>query len=289
MLILKMVVISGHVRNIYFPFDTEIDTALSVATEMVSELDITDQDVTKIAEMIDGEIASLVPEWKPGFGIDESANIAYSSPHPGKTVHGCGSVHGRFEEITYQVEGSEQCVTDSAPVGSSQSDVAHYTDIWAQQEDHEVSSPTSNEILDQPSKEKERIIRNGDGNEEVLPTTSNSALHDDYENEIWQELRWFKAKYKKQLRDRSRSYSSITKGETDEYDFDCSSNGKHFTLYPLTDSDRSTSDPKVYSYESVYNSCSPVHLVTAKSFYSGGLLSHSLHRATSLPVDTAEL
>ncbi|XP_042517876.1 serine/threonine-protein kinase WNK1-like isoform X2 [Macadamia integrifolia] len=54
----------GRIRNIYFPFDVDTDTALSVATEMVSELDITDQDVTKIAYMIDGEIASLVPEWK---------------------------------------------------------------------------------------------------------------------------------------------------------------------------------------------------------------------------------
>ncbi|XP_042482566.1 serine/threonine-protein kinase WNK1-like isoform X2 [Macadamia integrifolia] len=61
----------GRIRNIYFPFDIETDTALSVATEMVAELDITDQDVTKIADMIDGEIASLVPEWKLGPGIDE--------------------------------------------------------------------------------------------------------------------------------------------------------------------------------------------------------------------------
>ncbi|KAJ6305724.1 hypothetical protein OIU78_021127 [Salix suchowensis] len=44
----------GRIRNIYFPFDIETDTALSVATEMVAELDINDQDVTKIADMIDG-------------------------------------------------------------------------------------------------------------------------------------------------------------------------------------------------------------------------------------------
>ncbi|KAF5946070.1 hypothetical protein HYC85_016298 [Camellia sinensis] len=55
----------GHIRNIHFLFDIETDTALSVATEMVAELDITDQDVTKIADMIDGEITSLVPEWNP--------------------------------------------------------------------------------------------------------------------------------------------------------------------------------------------------------------------------------
>lgn len=139
----------GRVRNIYFPFDIETDTALSVATEMVAELDITDQDVTKIAEMIDDEIASLVPEWKRGFDIEESPIhktnsfcqnctasddsssiselMSSSQQRPNKTRHvrQCSKhgFHGRFEEITYQFEGSEQCGTDdSAPViGSSQS------------------------------------------------------------------------------------------------------------------------------------------------------------------------
>lgn len=50
-------------RNIYFPFDIETDTAISVAREMVEELEMDECDVTKIANMIDGEIASLVPSW----------------------------------------------------------------------------------------------------------------------------------------------------------------------------------------------------------------------------------
>ncbi|KAL0348849.1 UNVERIFIED_CONTAM: Serine/threonine-protein kinase WNK1 [Sesamum angustifolium] len=134
----------GRVRNIYFPFDIETDTALSVATEMVAELDITDQDVTRIAEMIDGEIASLVPEWTTGVGIEESPNYRNSSccqncasdgspDRPRKSLqvrhcskHGYGSVHGRFEEITYQFDdGSEQRANDDAHVGSSHSDDNH--------------------------------------------------------------------------------------------------------------------------------------------------------------------
>lgn len=294
----------GRVRNIYFPFDIETDTALSVATEMVAELDITDQDVTKIAEMIDGEIAALVPDWKPGFGLDESPNFKngsccqncasdgsvpdYLSSHPGKSLHilqcskhGCGSVHGRFEEITYQVEGSEQCVTDSAPVGSSQSDGAHYTDIWVQQEDHEASSQISgdnhqngcdNENLDQSAEEKNETIssRYDDENalnDQVSPTTSDSALNDTNDNEIRQELRWLKAKYKMQLRELTDKQLGL----------------------PPTDLERTSTDPKVYNYEPSYNSCSPVHMITAKSFYSSGLLPHSLHRATSLPVDATDL
>ncbi|PON96750.1 Serine/threonine protein kinase [Trema orientale] len=56
---------SGHVRNIHFPFDTEADTPISVASEMVEELDLTDQDVSTIAEMIDSEIRQNFPEWTP--------------------------------------------------------------------------------------------------------------------------------------------------------------------------------------------------------------------------------
>ncbi|XP_047945283.1 serine/threonine-protein kinase WNK1-like isoform X1 [Salvia hispanica] len=107
----------GPVRNIYFPFDTETDTALCVATEMVAELDITDQDVTEIAKMIDGEIASLVPEWRSGVGFEDNkaincCHICTTSDAEGYSLHGpkhgCGAVHGHFEEITYPFEGNEQ-------------------------------------------------------------------------------------------------------------------------------------------------------------------------------------
>ncbi|GLT28075.1 hypothetical protein SLA2020_030310 [Shorea laevis] len=55
----------GHVRNIHFPFDIEADTATAVASEMVEELDLTDQDVSTIAEMIESEIRSHISNWTP--------------------------------------------------------------------------------------------------------------------------------------------------------------------------------------------------------------------------------
>ncbi|KAK4478092.1 hypothetical protein RD792_017357 [Penstemon davidsonii] len=245
----------GHVRNIYFPFDIELDTALSVATEMVAELDITDQDVTKIAEMIDDEIESLVPEWKKGVGIEESpihrndsfcqicaSNVSpdeHLPPHklPQCSKHGCGSIHGRFEEITYQVEGSEKCATESAPV---------------------VSSQTTEDASTDP-----------------LP------LKDDYNNEIRQELRWLKAKYQMQLRElgdqQHSGYANI--GENDELGLKFLANGKHLTTFPSIP-EKNGNRQKVYDYESAYGLCNPQHLATGNSFYSG-----HLHRTTSLPVD----
>nr|XP_019704332.1 probable serine/threonine-protein kinase WNK3 [Elaeis guineensis] len=65
---------TGQVRNIHFPFDIEVDTAISVATEMVAELDLTDQDVTAIAAMIDAEILAHVPEWVPGETLNSHVN-----------------------------------------------------------------------------------------------------------------------------------------------------------------------------------------------------------------------
>ncbi|KAH7427721.1 hypothetical protein KP509_10G056900 [Ceratopteris richardii] len=61
----------GNVRVIHFPFDLDADTAMCVASEMVEELDLADQDVTRIAEMIDEAIIFMIPEWTPGVAIDE--------------------------------------------------------------------------------------------------------------------------------------------------------------------------------------------------------------------------
>ncbi|MFS7940060.1 putative non-specific serine/threonine protein kinase [Helianthus anomalus] len=79
----------GHVRNIHFPFDTDNDTSIAVASEMVEELDLTDQDVSTIAEMIDAEIRSCIPDWAPRDFFDDqednepTASVdSTSSDHP---------------------------------------------------------------------------------------------------------------------------------------------------------------------------------------------------------------
>ncbi|CAL5078750.1 unnamed protein product [Urochloa decumbens] len=142
---------TGRVRNIYFPFDADADTALSVATEMVAELDITDHEVTHIAGMIDGEVAALLPHWRPGPGMDDDGDDATAAPPTprtpcckscrdgsGATSSGgssldeymstaaarrgcrCAELHGRFEEITFQADGDEPAQFQSS--GSSSDD-----------------------------------------------------------------------------------------------------------------------------------------------------------------------
>ncbi|PWA61352.1 serine/threonine-protein kinase [Artemisia annua] len=72
---------TGHVRNIHFPFDTDNDTSIAVASEMVEELDLTDQDVSTISEMIDAEIRSCIPDWAPrDYFDDQEDNEVSTSP-----------------------------------------------------------------------------------------------------------------------------------------------------------------------------------------------------------------
>jgi WNK lysine deficient protein kinase len=56
--------LAGTPRNIFFPFDILHDTTIDVATEMVKELEIGDWEPFEIADMIDGAISDLVPNWK---------------------------------------------------------------------------------------------------------------------------------------------------------------------------------------------------------------------------------
>lgn len=217
---------------------------------MVAELDITDQDVTKIADMIDGEIASLVPEWRPGPGIEETPRFAnqgfcrncasnrtstgslmeyFSNPYGTNLQlfqccrNGCASMHGRFGEITFDVDESEHHVTDGAPNESSQSDCLHYQEIWGQLESRELSSVDSGHSHSDEEYEKlDQSFATEDHKEtkvesETALNARNSTRHfvnshsysqvpsvdcdqsDNHEKEIQQELRWLKAKYMMEL------------------------------------------------------------------------------------------
>ncbi|KAL0535367.1 hypothetical protein IC582_029696 [Cucumis melo] len=77
----------GNFRNIHFPFDIEADTAISVASEMVEELDLSDQDVSTISEMIETEIRSYIPDWiSVEYSVDNvGADVAISDSSPSET------------------------------------------------------------------------------------------------------------------------------------------------------------------------------------------------------------
>ncbi|KAH7425906.1 hypothetical protein KP509_11G077000 [Ceratopteris richardii] len=136
----------GEVRVIQFDFDVDADTAMSVASEMVTELDLSDQDVTTIAEMIDEEIMALIPDWKPGLAFDEADNDIGTEQNghavdlpftPGggesdlmvdtadtiiidrsdDSLQASGQTYGRFEEVECTASNTDQQQHESYGLG----------------------------------------------------------------------------------------------------------------------------------------------------------------------------
>ncbi|XP_062074653.1 probable serine/threonine-protein kinase WNK10 [Humulus lupulus] len=58
----------GRVRNIHFAFYLDSDTTVSIAGEMVEQLDLSNEDISVIAMLIDNLIGELVPSWKVASG-----------------------------------------------------------------------------------------------------------------------------------------------------------------------------------------------------------------------------
>lgn len=212
---------------------------------MVAELDITDHEVTRIAEMIDGEVAALVPEWKPGPGIEEMPGVPATSfcQNCASNVSSCGSLldyiplktpgcsdvhcsnlecavmHGRFEELlTCQVEGSEHDVTtEGAPVSStSQSDGPE----GSSQTSRENYSDNEGDQADRSADDERVVTRMNNGSiqqhcpkvPELRFETTPPDVSYDYENEINQgpRWRWLKAKYQARLKE----YETLHFGES---------------------------------------------------------------------------
>ncbi|WVZ95776.1 hypothetical protein U9M48_041499 [Paspalum notatum var. saurae] len=89
---------TGHAQNIHFPFDIEADTSISVATEMVVQLDLTDQDVTAIAEMIDAEIRAHIPDWAAEESVDNQGDeAAHSDTHSSEGDEGTSELRDELD------------------------------------------------------------------------------------------------------------------------------------------------------------------------------------------------
>ncbi|KAG7626197.1 Protein kinase-like domain superfamily [Arabidopsis thaliana x Arabidopsis arenosa] len=163
----------GRIRNIYFPFETAIDTAWSVAVEMVSELDITNQDVAKIAEIIDAEIAALVPDWKNDTESSQNVNNNKNN----NTAGFCGECasNGYIQETVSSGEKSHHNhhEFDSSEDKSCSSVHGRFADMWGLRESYS----------DDGEKQSSRKVRSGRWSE----------------NEMRRELRWLKARHKIQL------------------------------------------------------------------------------------------
>ncbi|KAK4489018.1 hypothetical protein RD792_004810 [Penstemon davidsonii] len=103
---------SGHIRNIHFPFDIEVDTSTAVASEMVEELDLTYDDVSVIAEIIDSEIRSHIPDWAPREG-----NNTLGSSEANSEIAGSGAQDDASSPTTNESSQSISLVLERLPSG----------------------------------------------------------------------------------------------------------------------------------------------------------------------------
>ncbi|KAL2515620.1 putative serine/threonine-protein kinase WNK2 [Forsythia ovata] len=118
---------SGHIRNIHFPFDIGMDTSTAVASEMVEELDLTDHDVSVIAEMIDSEIQSHIPDWASieinaksisGDAISESGRSGGQDDASHTEIDSARSAASQRAKDSAR-SGTSPTTNDSAPFGAS--------------------------------------------------------------------------------------------------------------------------------------------------------------------------
>ncbi|EHA8592281.1 putative serine/threonine-protein kinase WNK6 [Cocos nucifera] len=65
----------GSAKNVGFQFYLDGDTSLSVAGEMVEQLELTQKDVKVIAGLIDSLIINLIPVWKPCVAISQMLTL----------------------------------------------------------------------------------------------------------------------------------------------------------------------------------------------------------------------
>ncbi|KAK3030641.1 hypothetical protein RJ639_035845 [Escallonia herrerae] len=117
-LTLRIADLCGRIRNIHFVFYLHADTALSIAGEMVEQLDLLNEDVAFIAELIDSLVSVLVPSWKPSLGSSSGVNSSYEN---GRGVIGKQALVNQVTENSNAIDlkslGSIDCLIDESSKG----------------------------------------------------------------------------------------------------------------------------------------------------------------------------
>ncbi|XP_057721343.1 probable serine/threonine-protein kinase WNK10 isoform X1 [Arachis stenosperma] len=171
-LILRIADSCGQVRNIHFLFYLETDTAVSVASEMVENLELSDHDVAFIAELIDYLIMKLLPPCKPlNEGNSHSQCPVPSSPRT---------------EVIFDQDNAQRPVQTNAPselVFSPVQTNAPSELVFNQ----ENSTPVdSNQAEDFETANRSFVFNNGDNAAFVGEYNSSPSLSS-LEDQDWQE------------------------------------------------------------------------------------------------------
>ncbi|KAF8018925.1 hypothetical protein BT93_H3730 [Corymbia citriodora subsp. variegata] len=105
-LILRIADQNGRARNIHFLFFLDTDTACSVSSEMVEQLELEDQNVIFIAELIDLLLINLVKNWEPGIPI---SHLVRNSRQNDPNLLECGQSSGGSLVDAHEAVNSQRC------------------------------------------------------------------------------------------------------------------------------------------------------------------------------------
>lgn len=148
----------GHLRNIHFPFDIGADTSISVASEMVEELELTDQDVSTIAKTIDSEIRYHIPSWNPSEASMNSSlhDLGYTSEtRPEASPLGNDSITSSPGSLALEIlpsgrkywSDSPKAVSGSSPSRHGASNLSYDVDVITEECDEAADSPFSGKSI----------------------------------------------------------------------------------------------------------------------------------------------
>ncbi|VVA98140.1 unnamed protein product [Arabis nemorensis] len=181
-LILRIVDENGRVRNIHFLFYQDGDTASKVSSEMVEQLELTDQNVTFIAELIDILLVNMIPTWKTDVTVDhlihsqlnQNSRAHQNGAKPQKqqdetTFHdACESVrHSWNSDCPRSDEEDKQCVdATKAEDGSSNKEKEEATEPVSLEEEErlrqeleEIEAKYQEELKEITRKREEAIMK----------------------------------------------------------------------------------------------------------------------------------
>lgn len=157
-------------RNIHFLFYQEGDTASKVSSEMVEQLELTDQNVTFIAELIDILLVNMIPTWKTDVTVD---HLIHSQLNQNSRSHHNEAKPQKQEETTFH----DACESVSH---SWNSDCPR-----SEEEDKQCVDATKGE--------------NGSSNQEAEEATEPVSLEE--EERLRQELEEIEAKYQEEMKE----------------------------------------------------------------------------------------
>lgn len=86
---LRIAELTGRIRHVHFVFCIDVDTVMSIASEMAEELELSNDDVATIAELIADFIFKLSTSQKYSFGssaaVNNASNDSFASLNQGRT------------------------------------------------------------------------------------------------------------------------------------------------------------------------------------------------------------